>query len=219
MGRSRPDDRVVLKAGRSASEQASARNFAGDKLARYKIPKHIVFVEELPYSPVWQGDEGRAAGSSTWIEHTQDAAGWVLCPPAFFNILGAYHRRNQFMSIPTLDGVTARTITTERLTTRVLFTGPEDGHPGAVFARQLDQRDLVGSNHAGPAGRLPGHRAGSARVWRCRPGQEDRCHPRDAATWRKMRIALLDHLGIDRVHVVGNSLGGSVVWRHDDGSP
>ena len=33
------------------------------------------------------------------------------------------------MSIPTLPGVSAKTITTSRLTTRVLFSGPEDGIP------------------------------------------------------------------------------------------
>ena len=33
------------------------------------------------------------------------------------------------MSIPVLEGVTARTVTTDRLATRVLFTGPDDGIP------------------------------------------------------------------------------------------
>ena len=33
------------------------------------------------------------------------------------------------MSVPTLEGVTAKMVTTDRLTTRVLFTGPEDGVP------------------------------------------------------------------------------------------
>ena len=33
------------------------------------------------------------------------------------------------MSVPTMQGVTARTITTNRITTRVLFSGPEDGIP------------------------------------------------------------------------------------------
>ena len=33
------------------------------------------------------------------------------------------------MSVPTLDGVTAKEVTTDRITTRVLFTGPEDGVP------------------------------------------------------------------------------------------
>lgn len=33
------------------------------------------------------------------------------------------------MSIATLAGITAKTISTDRLTTRVLFSGPEDGIP------------------------------------------------------------------------------------------
>ena len=33
------------------------------------------------------------------------------------------------MSVPTIDGVTAQTITTDRLTTRVLTSGPDDGIP------------------------------------------------------------------------------------------
>ena len=33
------------------------------------------------------------------------------------------------MSIPTFPGVTPEMITTERITTRVLFSGPDDGVP------------------------------------------------------------------------------------------
>ena len=33
------------------------------------------------------------------------------------------------MSVPVMPGVTAKTITTKRLSTRVLFAGPEDGIP------------------------------------------------------------------------------------------
>ena len=33
------------------------------------------------------------------------------------------------MNAPVLEGVTARTVTTERLATRVLFTGPDEGIP------------------------------------------------------------------------------------------
>ena len=31
------------------------------------------------------------------------------------------------MKIPTMEGITARTITTARMTSRVLFSGPDDG--------------------------------------------------------------------------------------------
>ena len=33
------------------------------------------------------------------------------------------------MSVPTIEGITARTVMTERLATRVLFSGPDDGIP------------------------------------------------------------------------------------------
>ena len=33
------------------------------------------------------------------------------------------------MIVPGLEGITARMVSTERLTTRVLFTGPDDGIP------------------------------------------------------------------------------------------
>jgi pimeloyl-ACP methyl ester carboxylesterase len=36
---------------------------------------------------------------------------------------------------------------------------------------------------------------------------------RGTMDWADDAIALLDTLGIPKVHVIGNSLGGSVVWR------
>jgi len=33
------------------------------------------------------------------------------------------------MSIPTMEGINAKTIKSDRITTRVLFSGPEDGIP------------------------------------------------------------------------------------------
>jgi pimeloyl-ACP methyl ester carboxylesterase len=36
---------------------------------------------------------------------------------------------------------------------------------------------------------------------------------RGAGDWADDTVALLDHLGIDKAHLVGNSLGGCVVWR------
>ena len=33
------------------------------------------------------------------------------------------------MKVPTIPGITEKTITTDRLTTRVLFAGPEDAEP------------------------------------------------------------------------------------------
>lgn len=114
--------------------------------------------------------------------------------------------------IPTLDGITAKTVTTPRLTTRVLFSGPDDGTPvlfihgnlsNATYWEEtmlalpegfrgiaLDQR---GYGDADPAAKVDATR-----------GMGDLAD--DA-------IALMDHLGLDKVHVAGHSMGGSVIWR------
>ncbi len=115
------------------------------------------------------------------------------------------------MSVPTLAGVTPKMITTDRITTRVLFTGPEDGVPvlflhgngsSATWWEEnmlalppgyrglaLDQR---GFGDADPAKKVDATRG---------PGD-----------WADDAVALLDVLGIDKAHVVGCSLGGCVVW-------
>jgi len=116
------------------------------------------------------------------------------------------------VSIPTLNGVTAKTITTPRLTTRVLFSGPDSGTP-VVF---------VHGN------------ASSATFWEeimlCLPsdyraiapdqrgyGDADRNAKIDATRgmgdFSDDLAALMDTLGIERAHLVGHSLGGSVLWR------
>jgi fatty-acyl-CoA synthase len=41
---------VVLQKGQSATEE-ELRAFCGERLARYKIPKRVVFTDALPYSP------------------------------------------------------------------------------------------------------------------------------------------------------------------------
>lgn len=41
---------VVLNKGQSATEE-ELRAFCGERLARYKIPKRVVFTDALPYSP------------------------------------------------------------------------------------------------------------------------------------------------------------------------
>ncbi len=116
------------------------------------------------------------------------------------------------MTVPTLPGVEARTITTARLTTRVLFTGPEDGIPVLFLHGNLSNAtwwettmlalpagyrgiapDLRGYGDADPDAKIDATR-----------GMGDLAD--DAA-------ALLDTLGIDSAHVVGNSMGGSILWR------
>lgn len=116
------------------------------------------------------------------------------------------------MSIPTMDGVTARTITSSRITTRVLFAGDESGIPvifvhgnltSATFWEEmmltlpdgfygiaLDQR---GYGDADPAVDVDGSRG--------------------LADLSDDVMALMDTLNIDTAHVVGHSLGGAVLWQ------
>ncbi len=116
------------------------------------------------------------------------------------------------MSVPTMQGITPQTITTDRLTTRVLTYGPEDGEAvlflhgntssatwweGTLAALPPGYRGLApdqrGFGEADPEAKIDATR-----------GMGDLAD--DAA-------ALLAHLGIERAHIVGNSLGGMVVWR------
>ena len=41
---------TVLKAGQEATAEA-LQAFCRERLARYKVPKEVIFVAELPYSP------------------------------------------------------------------------------------------------------------------------------------------------------------------------
>jgi pimeloyl-ACP methyl ester carboxylesterase len=115
------------------------------------------------------------------------------------------------MSVPTLDGVTAKTITTDRITTRVLFTGAEDGppvlflHGNASSATWWEENMLAlppGYRGIAPDQRGFGDADPAAKVDATRgPGD-----------WADDAVALLDHLGIDQAHIAGCSLGGCVVW-------
>lgn len=116
------------------------------------------------------------------------------------------------MEIPTLEGITAKTITTPRITTRVLFSGPEDGipvlflHGNASSATFWEETMLaLPSGYRGIAPDQRGY------------GGADRNKKIDAT--RGMgdladdAFALLDQLGIGQAHVVGHSLGGAIIWR------
>ena len=116
------------------------------------------------------------------------------------------------MSVPTLSGITPKTITTERITTRVLFSGPDDGlavlflHGNASSATWWEETLVA----------LPPQFRGIAPDQRgfgdADPDKKVDA-TRGAGDWADDAVALLDTLGIDKAHVVGNSLGGVVVWR------
>jgi len=115
------------------------------------------------------------------------------------------------MNTETIPGITAETVTTDRLSTRVLFSGPEDGIPVLFIHGNFSSAtwweetmvslppeyraiapDLRGFGGSDPAVKV------NAQI-----GMRD--FVEDA-------IALMNQLGYDRFHLVGNSLGGLVVW-------
>lgn len=115
------------------------------------------------------------------------------------------------MSVPTLDGVTANTITSPRLTTRVLTSGPEEGVPVLLLHGNLSSATWWEETML----RLPADYRAIA------PDQRGFGEADDAAKVDATRgmgdfvddaIALMDHLGYDRFHLVGNSLGGVIAW-------
>ncbi|MDX2160821.1 MAG: alpha/beta fold hydrolase [bacterium] len=116
------------------------------------------------------------------------------------------------MAVPTLPGITAATITTPRLTTRVLFSGADDAipvlfiHGNASSATYWEETMLaLPPAYRGIAPDLRGY------------GDADRAVKIDATGGTRDlaadAFALLDSLGILRAHVVGHSMGGPVVYR------
>lgn len=114
-------------------------------------------------------------------------------------------------SIPTIEGIAARTITAGELTTRVLFAGDDGGAPvlflhgnhssatwweDTMVALPAGYRaiapDLRGFGEADPAMKIHADRG--------------------MADWGEDCLALMDELGHDTFHVVGSSLGGNVCW-------
>lgn len=116
------------------------------------------------------------------------------------------------MSVPIMKGVTAETVRTERLTTRVLFAGPENGvpvlflHGNASSATWWEENMLaLPSVYRGIAPDLRGFGAADL--------DKKVDATRGTGDWAEDAKALLDTLSISRAHVVGVSLGGSVIWQ------
>ena len=115
------------------------------------------------------------------------------------------------MTVATLPGIRAEVITTDRLTTRVLISGPDDGVPvlfihGNFSSATWWEESMLAlpGNYRGiaPDQRGFGDADASAKI-DARKGMTDLVD--DA-------LALMGHFGHDRFHLVGNSLGGLVAW-------
>ena len=116
------------------------------------------------------------------------------------------------MSIPTLDGITEKQITSKRLTTRVLFSGDENGIPvifvhGNVSTATYWEETMLA---------LPDGYRGIAADNRGYGGSDTDAlidSTRGCKDWADDVVALMDALDIESAHVVGHSLGGSVLWQ------
>lgn len=115
-------------------------------------------------------------------------------------------------TIPTLPGIDARTLETSRIRTRVLFSGPESGMPVLFLHGNVSSatwwEEVMLSLPPGFRGIAPDQRGfGEADLEKKIDATRGMGDLADDA------VALLDHLGADKCHVVGNSLGGNVVWQ------
>jgi len=116
------------------------------------------------------------------------------------------------MGIPTIEGVRAIRMRSARIETRVLLAGPVEGVPvlflhgnltSATWWEETMIRLPEGFRAIAPDLRGYGEADPEARIDATR-GMGDLADD---------VVALLDHLEITRTHVVGNSLGGCVVWH------
>lgn len=116
------------------------------------------------------------------------------------------------MNIPTMEGIKAETVTTNRLKTRVLFSGPENGAPVLFLHGNLSSatwwEEVLLTLPEGYRGIAPDQRGfGSTDLDKKIDATRGMSDLADDA------VALLDHLNIKKAHVVGNSMGGNVAWR------
>jgi pimeloyl-ACP methyl ester carboxylesterase len=115
------------------------------------------------------------------------------------------------MTVAVLEGITAQTVTTPRLTTRVLFSGPEDGIPVLFLHGNLSSATWWEETML----QLPPRYQAIAPDMRGYGGSEDGVAidaTRGMGDLVDDAVALMDQLGHDRFHVVGVSMGGLVVW-------
>ena len=119
--------------------------------------------------------------------------------------------REGVMTVATLAGISADVIATSRLTTRVLFSGAEDGIPVLFlhgnFSSATWWEETMVALPPGFRGIAPDQRGfGGAD-----PAVKVDAH-RGMSDFVEDALALMHHLGYDKFHLVGNSLGGLIAW-------
>jgi pimeloyl-ACP methyl ester carboxylesterase len=122
------------------------------------------------------------------------------------------------VTVTIMPGIAADTIVTSRLSTRALFSGPPDGQAVLFLHGNLCSATWWETTML----RLPDRFRGVAPDQRGF-GAADHHAKIDATNGlgdlADDALALLDELDIDRAHVVGNSMGGGVVWRMMSDAP
>jgi len=113
-------------------------------------------------------------------------------------------------SIPTLPGISSKMIDTPRLRTHVLLSGPEDGTPvlfvhGNASSATFWEESML---------KLPAGYRGMALDLRGYGETEDKRidATRGYGDWADDVFGLLQTMGIAQAHVVGHSLGGSLLF-------
>jgi pimeloyl-ACP methyl ester carboxylesterase len=94
----------------------------------------------------------------------------------------------------------------------VLFTGPEDGVPVLFLHGNASSATWWEENMVALP---PGYRgiALDQRGFGDADPEKKVDATRGTGDWADDAVALLDHLAIEKAHVIGSSLGGSVIWR------
>lgn len=115
------------------------------------------------------------------------------------------------MSIPVLPGVTAKTITTDRLTTRVLFSGPEDGIPVLFIHGNFSSATWWEETMVALPSKYRAIAADQRGLGESDPQVKINAQ-NGMGDFVDDAIALMDHLRYDRFHLVGVSLGGVAAW-------
>ncbi len=112
-------------------------------------------------------------------------------------------------TVPTLSGITSKLIVTDRIKTHVLFSGSERGEPVLFIHGNASSSTyweeimlMLPEDFRGIAPDLRGYGDTEDKVIDATRGMGD---------WVDDLTALLDELGIEKVHLIGHSMGGTLV--------